>query len=231
VAPLEATHDVDSFDCGSDLLDTYLTRYALAEQTSAKIRTYVLIEDTHVIGYYSVGAGVVEAALTRDRIDRRQRRQVVPVLIAARMAVDCTRQRHGIGGALLRQAEARGFLGLTARVHLSRELCVVDVLGSALVRQHRDVLLVTLGPAAQPEPPEAGDDVSSSTFCREGLHTPSVCFAPLCVQGWWLPALDAVPVTPSLAKLLYTCIAQSTRGQEPRVWVSWGRHGFDGAHV
>lgn len=109
--PLEAAHDVDSFDCGSGLLNTYLTRYALAEQKSAKVRTYVLIEDTRVIGYYSVGAGVVEATLCRDCIDRRLRRQVIPVLVVARIAVDRRRQQHGIGGALLRQVEARGACG------------------------------------------------------------------------------------------------------------------------
>jgi len=134
VAPLEATHDVDWFDCGLDLFNTYLTRHALAEQSSTKIRTYVLIEGTRAIAYYSVGAGVVEAALSRDRIDHRQRRQVIPVVVLMRIAVDCSRQRHGIGGALLEQAEARGACGAGV-------ICARAVVATAISREARSFLL------------------------------------------------------------------------------------------
>ena len=130
VVPLEAAHDVDSFDCGSGLLNTYLSRYALAEQKSAKVRIYVLIEGTRVIGYYSVGAGVVEAALSRSY--RSSPAPAGDPVVVARMAVDCRRQRHGIGGALLRQLG-----GESAGLPAPRQVIGGDRSRSALIPEHR----------------------------------------------------------------------------------------------
>jgi GNAT superfamily N-acetyltransferase len=119
--PLDATHDIDSFDCGIGRLNEYLSRLALADQTSAKTRTYVLVEDARVIAYYSVSPGVVEAALTRGSIERRQRRQVIPVVVLARLAVDGAWQSCGVGRDLLRSvaqqgASAAGVIGALAVV-------------------------------------------------------------------------------------------------------------------
>jgi GNAT superfamily N-acetyltransferase len=106
--PLDATHDIDSFDCGIGRLNEYLSRLALADQTSAKTRTYVLVEDARVIAYYSFSPGVVEAALTRGSIERRQRRQVIPVVVLARLAVDGAWQSCGVGRDLLRSVAQQG---------------------------------------------------------------------------------------------------------------------------
>ena len=54
-----------------------------------------------MIAYVSMAPGVVEAALLRDRVEERGRRQVVPVVVLSRIAVDRSWRRQGIGRALL----------------------------------------------------------------------------------------------------------------------------------
>lgn len=109
--PLDPTHDVDGFECGVAPLDIYLVRHALSDQSSAKIRTYALVEDARVIAYYSVTVGAIEGALSRAAIACRERRRVIPVVVLTRLAVDLERQRQGIGEILVRQVEREGLGG------------------------------------------------------------------------------------------------------------------------
>jgi GNAT superfamily N-acetyltransferase len=99
--PLDVGHDVEAFECSSKALRQYLVRRALADQRSRRSLTYVLAIVGRVIAYVSIVPGVVEAALVRDRVEERGRRQVVPVVVLSRIAVDRGWQRQGIGGALL----------------------------------------------------------------------------------------------------------------------------------
>lgn len=99
--PLDVGHDVEAFECSSRAHRQYLAREALAEQDSRKTRTYVLAVEGRVIAYASMAPGVVEAALLRDRVEERGRRQVVPVVVLTRIAVDRSWRRRGIGHALL----------------------------------------------------------------------------------------------------------------------------------
>ena len=62
VEKLEATHDVDSFECGKEPLDHFLKRFALANQKADSARTYVACQGLTVLAYYSLAAGAVEHA-------------------------------------------------------------------------------------------------------------------------------------------------------------------------
>jgi|WetSurMetagenome_2_1015567.scaffolds.fasta_scaffold38259_2 GNAT superfamily N-acetyltransferase len=99
--PLDVGHDVEAFECSSKALQQYLVRRALADQHSRGSLTYVLAVTGRVIAYASLVPGVVEAALSRDRVVERGRRQVVPVVVLSRIAVDRRWQREGIGRLLL----------------------------------------------------------------------------------------------------------------------------------
>jgi GNAT superfamily N-acetyltransferase len=99
--PLDVGHDVEAFECSNKALQEYLVRQALTDQHSRRSLTYVLAVTGQVVAYASIVPGVVEAALLRERVAERGRRQVVPVVVLSRIAVDRGWQRQGIGHALL----------------------------------------------------------------------------------------------------------------------------------
>jgi hypothetical protein len=57
--PLTAEHDLSSFNCGKLELNKWLGDYALASQKADLARTWILIEDNRVIGYFSLMKGHV----------------------------------------------------------------------------------------------------------------------------------------------------------------------------
>lgn len=107
VAKLRRTHAVESFDCGSEPLNTFLKRYALASQTSGGAQTYVAELGDAVAGYFSLTVGQVEYADAHERLAKGLARRPVPVMILARLAVDREWQGKGLGPALLRDALRR----------------------------------------------------------------------------------------------------------------------------
>jgi GNAT superfamily N-acetyltransferase len=195
--PIDATHDVDSFDCGVGRVNGYLARHALTDQGSAKIRTYVLAQGGRVTAYCTVAPGVVEAVLSRDRIERRQRRQLIPVVVLTHIAVDLEWQRRGYGTALL---EWVIHYGLDAAQVIGAGAVVTTAIGKearSFVEQNGFV-------------PFPGD--ARRLYVRR--------------ERPWVRLVRRHSSSKSIICLL------SQRGLEgPRVWVSWGRHGFDGAHV
>lgn len=103
---LQSTHDLSTFDCGETVLNDWLRRRALQNQQSGASSTYVILDKTRVIGYYSLAAGSV----ARDTAPGRVRRNVpdpVPVVVLGRLAVDRGFQGKGLGLALLRDAILR----------------------------------------------------------------------------------------------------------------------------
>ena len=102
---IDGSYDLDSFDCGVDLLNVYLKKYALQNHRNSSSRTYVAIKDEKkVVGYFSLAYGSVEHSTTPPRISQGLGRYPVPVLILTRLAVDKSCQQIGLGKALLKQA-------------------------------------------------------------------------------------------------------------------------------
>jgi GNAT superfamily N-acetyltransferase len=121
--PLCADHDVDQFDCGWRVLDEYLRRRALADQHEAKIRTFIAARSMRAVGYLTIAPGVVEAALSRESVEGRRRRRIVPVLVLSRLAVDLAEQRKGLGRAMLSEA-------------LRRSAAAANVIGARAIVTH-----------------------------------------------------------------------------------------------
>ena len=97
VEKLDATHDVDSFECGKEPLDHFLKRFALANQKADSARTYVACRGLTVLAYYSLAAGAVEHADAPLRVGKGLARHPIPVMLLARLAVDLTWQGRGLG--------------------------------------------------------------------------------------------------------------------------------------
>lgn len=104
--PLTAAHDTASFSCGVGSLDEWLVRRALTNQSSGASRTYVLLGDGAVIGYYALASGSVAAEVAPGGV-RRNMPDPIPVMLLGRLAIDLRYQGQKLGLALLRDAVHR----------------------------------------------------------------------------------------------------------------------------
>lgn len=101
-------HVLTGFCCGNPLLDSWLMRRALKNQTLKASRTFVAClkgTDT-VVGYYSLASGSV----SRSNVSRGMRQNMpepVPIVLLGRLAVDAAYQHHKIGQWLLQDAVIR----------------------------------------------------------------------------------------------------------------------------
>ena len=105
--PLAASHRLDDFECSEAVLDDWLKRRALANQSSGASRTFVVTdEDGRVRGYYAMAAGAVSHQLATSGV-RRNMPDPVPVMVLARLAVDRRTQGQYLGASLLQDAVNR----------------------------------------------------------------------------------------------------------------------------
>jgi GNAT superfamily N-acetyltransferase len=105
--PLTAAHRLDDFECGEAVLDDWLKRRALANQSSGASRTFVVTDqDSRVCGYYAMAAGAVSRQLATSGV-RRSMPDPVPIMVLARLAVDRRTQGQHLGASLLQDAVNR----------------------------------------------------------------------------------------------------------------------------
>lgn len=99
--------DRNSFDCGVPALNDYLKKYALQNQNKHAARTYVATRGNRIVGYYSLAYGSVSLEEAPQRVSSGLPRHPIPVILLARLAVDSSEQRLGLGAALLKDALLR----------------------------------------------------------------------------------------------------------------------------
>ena len=105
--PLNAEHDIATFDCGEISLNDWLRRRAHTNQGAGASRTYVVADDRlRVLGYYALAAGAVSHVQATGAI-RRNMPEPIPVLVLGRLAVDRSQQGRALGAALLKDAVLR----------------------------------------------------------------------------------------------------------------------------
>jgi len=120
VQKLDASHGLETFDCGKEPLDRFLKRYALVNQKAGSAQTYVVCRGyQRVVGYYSLAVGAVEHAEAPGRVSKGLARHPIPVMLLARLAIDRSEQGRGLGkallkDALLRTAQAANIAGIRA---------------------------------------------------------------------------------------------------------------------
>ena len=115
---------IDDFDSGESSVDHWLQTRAIKNQSSGASRTYVVCEQTKVVGFYSLSASSVE----RSRASGRHTRNMpdpIPVLLLGQLAVARSHQRAGIARALIRDALIRS-------ISTSRGVGVAAVIVDAL---------------------------------------------------------------------------------------------------
>jgi GNAT superfamily N-acetyltransferase len=104
---LGANHALQAFDCGKATLNDWLVRHAMQAQSSGSARTFVVVEGSRVVGYFSLAVGQADALEVPDRIRKGMGRFPIPVVILARLAVSLKDQGKGIGVGMLQDAIRR----------------------------------------------------------------------------------------------------------------------------
>ena len=105
--PLNAKHQLDSFDCGKPALNDWLVRHAMQAQASGSARTCVVVEGDRVVGYFSLAVGQADAMDVPERVRKGMGGYPIPVVILARLAVSLQDQGKGIGIGMLQEAIRR----------------------------------------------------------------------------------------------------------------------------
>jgi GNAT superfamily N-acetyltransferase len=101
VRPLDPDDIVDDFASGVEMIDDYLTRFALSMHKAGGPRTYVAAIGRRVVGYYSLVSSSIEREDAPDRLKAGMGPYPIPVQLLARMGVHQDYQGHGLGGDLL----------------------------------------------------------------------------------------------------------------------------------
>lgn len=104
---LAATDNIEDFSCGQADLDEWLKRFALVSQRSSMATVFVTLSGGKVAGYYALATGGVDRAQAPTRIIQGQPAHPVPIVLLARLAIDMSAQKMGLGRALLRDALTR----------------------------------------------------------------------------------------------------------------------------
>lgn len=104
---LEKHHIIKDFDCGNDVLNKWLIRFALQNQQSDAAATFAVHTENRVIAYHSLAAGSVDHNTATSRIKKGLSNNPIPVMVLARLAVDLEFQGRMIGKFLIKDAILR----------------------------------------------------------------------------------------------------------------------------
>lgn len=96
-----------NFSCNETALDEYIKRYAVNHEKVGIGRTFVLLNESTVIGYYTLNAAQISVNDLPEEHRKKIPRYPVPASRLCRLAVDQTFHRQGIGEHLLADAIKR----------------------------------------------------------------------------------------------------------------------------
>ena len=111
--PIHKRHDREAFDCGDEVLNEFLRRYARKSHELGGAKTFLAIDDADnqtILGFYSLSPASVAYARTPELVRRGLARHDVPGFRLARLGVDRRVQGNGLGGQLLLAAGRRCLL-------------------------------------------------------------------------------------------------------------------------
>lgn len=104
--PLRANHQLSGFDCGDIALNEWLLERAVDNEGRGASRSYVVVREERVVGYYCLAAAAVPRADATGKA-RRNMPEPVPAMLLGRLAVDRAEQTSGLGRHLVRDAILR----------------------------------------------------------------------------------------------------------------------------
>ncbi|MHB1503263.1 MAG: GNAT family N-acetyltransferase [Acidimicrobiales bacterium] len=118
-------HDLSDFESGNLELDSWLVRHALVSQQMDSARTFLLLLDKHVVGYFALTMGSVRRVESPTKLIRGLPPYPVGMVLLARLAVERASQRRGFGALLLAEALRKAVVAGEAA---AARLVVVDAI-------------------------------------------------------------------------------------------------------
>jgi GNAT superfamily N-acetyltransferase len=100
--PINSSHDISQFNSKSETLNNWLKEKAFKNEGDTA-RTYVVICENKVIGYYCLASSGVYHSVAIRKV-KQNAPDPVPCMIIGRLAVDEQWEGQGIGSGLLRDA-------------------------------------------------------------------------------------------------------------------------------
>lgn len=128
---LAAHHDLSEFRSGNQSLDSWLRDHALASQQMDSARTFLLIDEIHILGYFSLTMGSVLRSEAPPSLVRGLPGYPTGMVLLARLAVNADHQGQGLGGWLLADALRKAVVAGEAA---AARLVVVDAIDAEAVR-------------------------------------------------------------------------------------------------
>lgn len=112
IVPLGPDHDRAQFACGKEPLDAWIRQYARQSEELGVLHTYVAVPSgqTKVVGYFSIRTSEVQYRRVPPDEVRRLPRYPLPTVLVARLAVDRSVQKKGLGADLLMAALAKALI-------------------------------------------------------------------------------------------------------------------------
>lgn len=98
-----------SYSCGVDELDEYLHRYAKGNHKKGIGKSFLLVQNDKVVGYYTISMGEVQHHSLPADAQTGIPRYPVPVARIGRLSVDITAKGQGLGKFLLVDALQRAW--------------------------------------------------------------------------------------------------------------------------
>ena len=108
---LNKSHDVSAFDCGEPSLNLYIQKHALTNIGLKISQTYVALDGSRVVGYYTMGFNSIKKVYAPSKMVRGLPPYKMPCVLIARLAVDKTEQKKGMGERLLINALIKALKG------------------------------------------------------------------------------------------------------------------------
>ena len=107
--PIARHHDRAVFDCGVDTLNEFLKRHARKSHKRGGAKTFLAVSDSdeRILGFYSLSPASIAYERAPEIIKRGLARYEIPVFRLARLAVNRSVQKQGLGGQLLLAAGRR----------------------------------------------------------------------------------------------------------------------------
>ncbi len=101
IEKLTKHHKKESFDCGNELLNIFLKKYAIQNQYRYMVGvTYVITKKNLVLAFITLSA----SSIKKHTLNAKKPYEDIPVLRVARLAVDKAYQNKGFGKKLLKFA-------------------------------------------------------------------------------------------------------------------------------
>lgn len=123
IEALAAHNQLQEIDCGGDSLNRFLSRHVHTNQRANASRTYVALRGERAVGFHTLVVGAVAPEQAPERLSQGLAHHPVPLMVLARLAVNCSDQDQGLGAGLLKDV-------------IQRTLAAADIAGIRALAVH-----------------------------------------------------------------------------------------------